>query len=119
MSYSVKLKDQTGSEITYNSVEQVALPKSSGNGNAHFVAQYTVTKSVARVSYIAGGNMAANSVDYMCHLTGNVPEAVTVTIGGNVMTADDYTYNKVGDTNAIVHIIGSSITGDIVITASA
>ena len=121
MSYTVKLKDQTGSEVTYNSIEQVAIPKASGNGNAHFVAQYSVTKTVLSGITYVGGDSAAHGVDYMCYITATaVPDAITVTIAGNALAVgSDYAYTKLNDGTAIINIYGSKITGDITITASA
>ena len=125
MAYSVKLKNQMGTEVIYNSIEKVTIPLSAGTGDATFVARYYVTKTDSpNITYIGGG-AAANSVDYVCHIstegTGKkVPDTITVKIGGTVATiGTHYTYTKHSDTEATVFIVGSQITGYIVIEAVA
>jgi hypothetical protein len=124
MPYTVKLKNQSGEEVNYSSVEQVAVPLASGTGNAYFMARYAVTKAVsANITYY-GGDYAANGVDYMCRIstgsTGkNVPESVTVKIGGAAVANDAYVYTKISSTEAVVKVNGSYITGDINIAAEA
>ncbi len=124
MAYSVKLKNQTGTEVPYGSIEQVAIPLSSGSGNVTFLAAYTVSKTaVANITY-DGGDTAANSVDYMCRIsTGStgktVPTSISVSIGGSVATAGTaYTYTKLSSTEAIVKVKGSYITGAVTISAN-
>lgn len=125
MAYTVKLKNQTGTEVIYSSVEQVALPLSSGAGNATFLASYAVSKTASAYITYDGGDMAAHDVDYMCRIsTGStgktVPTSISVNIGGSVATAGTaYTYTKLSDTEAVVKVKGSYITGAITITAVA
>ena len=124
MPYTVKLKNQSGEEVNYSSVEQVAVPLASGTGNAYFMARYAVVKAVsANITYY-GGDYAANGVDYMCHIstgtTGkNVPASITVKIGGVAAANDAYVYTQISSTEAVVKVNGSYITGDINIAAEA
>ena len=125
MSYTVKLKNQTGTEVNYSAIEQVAIPLANGTGNATFVAKYGVTKYASAYITYDGGDTAGNGVDYMCRIstgsTGkNVPDSVTLTIDGNNATANvGYVYTKVSNTEAIVKVNGSYITGAIGLTAVA
>ncbi len=124
MPYTVKLKNQSGEEVNYSSVEQVAVPLASGTGNAYFTARYAVVNTVsANITYY-GGDYAANGVDYMCRIstgsTGkNVPASITVKIGGAVAANDAYVYTKISSTEAVVLVNGSHITGDLNIAAEA
>ena len=125
MAYSVKLKNQMGTEVTYSSIEKVTIPLSAGTGDATFVAKYFVTKTPSPgITYIGGGSVA-NSVDYMCRIstgtTGKkVPTSITVKVGGTLLAGGThYTYTRLSDTEASVGILGASITGDIVIEAVA
>lgn len=130
MAYTVKLKNQNGEEVNYNSIEQVSIPHASGTENVLFVATYDVTKIASlNITYDGGDKdanvKAANGVDYMCRIsTGNtgknVPDSITVNIGDSKATANEaYVYTKVSDTEAIVRVKGSYITGDITISAEA
>ena len=123
MSYTVKLKDQTGTEVTYSAIEQVTIPLASGSGNATFTAQYNVSKvSVANVEY-DGGGYAANGADYLCRIsTGSsgksLADSITVKVSGNELTkSEGYEYTKLSSSEAFVKIIGSYITGNIEIRA--
>lgn len=121
MPYTVKLKNQIGSEVNYGSIERIAVPLASGTGNAYFMARYDVKHvAVSNITY-SGGEYAAHAVDYACRITstGALPNAVTVTIGGETQQKDvGYTYSKEPTCGHIV-IKGAYITGNIVITASA
>ena len=124
MPYTVKLKNQSGEEVNYSSIEQVSIPLASGTGNAYFMARYAVSKTASANITYNGGDYAANSVDYVCRIsTGStgkhVPASVTVKIGGNAAANNAYAYTKITDTEAVVKVIGSYITGDINITANA
>ena len=125
MPYTVKLKNQSGEEVNYSSIEQVAIPLASGTDNAYFMARYTVEKVVsANVTY-DGGNNAANGVDYMCRIsTGtsgkHLPSALTVKIGGTLASVGvAYDYTKISNTEATVKVKGEYITGDLYILAEA
>ena len=125
MPYTIKLKNQSGEEVNYSSIEQLAVPLASGTDNAFFMARYGVTKPVSvNVTYY-GGDYAANGVDYMCRIsTGStgmyVPSTVTVKIGGEVASVGTgYDYVKISDTEAIVKVNGAYITGDIYLLAEA
>lgn len=125
MGYSVKLKNKVGTEVNYGEIEQVTIPLASGKGNVTFAARYGVTRyTSANITYV-GGDTATNSVDYMCLIsTGStgkhVPNSIVVKVGGNVVAVDSaYTYTKLSDTEAIVKVNGSNITGDIEIEAVA
>lgn len=125
MGYTVKLKNKVGTEVNYSSIEQVNLPLASGGGNATFMARYNVTKyASANISYV-GGDSATNSTDYVCLLstasTGkHVPDGIKLKIGNSeVVEGVTYVYTKLSDTEAIVKINGSYITGDIEIEAVA
>ena len=125
MAYNVKLKNQTGTEVNYEAIEQVTIPLSSGMGNATFVARYDVTKVASAYITYYGGDTAGNGVDYTCCIstggTGkNVPDSITLTIGGKDATANvAYVYTKVSNTEAVVKVNGSYITGAIGLTAVA
>ena len=125
MAYTIKLKNQSGTEVTYNAVEQVAIPLSAGNGNAFFMARYGVSKTSSSNIAYEGGATAAHGVDYICRISRGstsykVPTNVSITIGGNVATANvAYTYTRISDAEAFVKINGTHITGDISITATA
>lgn len=125
MPYTVKLKNQTGAEIPYSFIEQLAVPLASGAGNAVFVARYEVTKTLSTNITYEGGDFAAHGIDYMCRIstgsTGkNVPASILVTVGGNeINVGTGYTYTKLSDTEAFVKINGESITGNVTIVAVA
>jgi hypothetical protein len=126
MAYSVKLKNQEGTEINYSNVEQVSIPLASGNGDATFMARYDVGKYVSTNIDYDGGKHACNGVDYLCRIfiTGttarNVPDSITVRIGSTEATANvAYVYTKLTDTQAVVKIHGACITGAIEIEAVA
>ena len=125
MPYTVKLKNQSGEEVNYSSVEQIAVPLASGTGNAHFMARYEVIKPAsANITYY-GGDAATYGVDYMCRIstgaTGKrVPTSIEVKIDGQVITANfGYVYTKITDTEAVVQINGSYIIGNVYILAEA
>lgn len=122
MPYSVKLKDQTGTEIIYNSVERVALPQASGSNNAEFMAKYSVTKSPNDGITYHGGDSAAHGVDYLCYIesTSTLSSTATVVIDSVQATAGtDYLYKVSADSkSAFIQIYGANITGKITITAS-
>lgn len=124
MAYSVKLKNQSGTDVNYNAIEQVTIPLASGTGYAIFTARYGVSKTISRgISYV-GGDTASNGVDYMCRITATggakVPNDVTIKIGDvEVEEALVYSYTKLTDTEAIVKINGTYITGLVTITAEA
>ena len=125
MAYTVKLKNQSGTEVTYSAVEQVAIPLSTGNGNAYFMARYDVSKTSSSNITYEGGTVAAHGVDYICRISCSsssykVPTSVSVTIGGTVATENvAYTYTRISNAKAFVRINGTYVTGDIVITAIA
>lgn len=125
MAYTVKLKNQSGTEVTYSAVEQVAIPLSTGNGNAYFMAKYDVSKIASSNITYEGGEASAHGVDYICRISVGstlykVPNNISITIGGSVATENvAYTYTRLSDSEAFVSINGSSITGDIAITAIA
>ena len=125
MAYTVKLKNQAGTEVKYSGIEQLSLPLASGNGTAPFMARYSVTKYASASITYDGGDYASNSVDYMCRIsTGStgkvVPASITVKIDGDVATANvEYVYTKLSNTDAIVKVNGSHITGTIEIEAVA
>ena len=125
MSYTVKLKNQTGTEVNYSAIEQVTIPLANGTGNATFVARYGVTKLIAAYITYDGGDYASNGVDYMCRIsTGStgkhVPNSIKVTIDNKDATASvAYVYTKLSDTEAVVKVNGSYITGAVGITAEA
>ena len=118
MAYTVKLKNQTGSEVIYSAIETLAVPMSSGVGDAYFIARYNVEHTASASVEYDGGKYAAHGVDYVCRISasiGTIPTSITVTIGGTAKTCDvDYTYSQA---EGLVIIKGSCITGDIVITA--
>ena len=122
MPYSVKLKDQTGAEVIYKSVEKVLLPLDTGTGNAEFMAKYSVTKSPVETITYNGGDSAAHNVDYLCYITSTttLASSITVIIDGVIVNKDAaYTYTLNADSkSAILKINGASITGKITITAS-
>ena len=125
MGYTVKLKNKVGTEVNYSEIEQVTVPLASGIGNATFVARYNVTRyTSANITY-DGGDTATNSVDYMCRITtgatGNhVPDKITVKVGGKEATESvAYVYTKLSNTDAVVKVNGSYISGDIEIEAVA
>ena len=120
MPYSVKLKDQTGTEIIYTSVEQVSLPQVSGTTPAEFMAKYSVTKSPVDGITYKGGDTTAHGVDYLCYITstGSLATSVTVYIADvKVNVGDGYTYTVNGN-SALLYINGNKITGNILINAS-
>ena len=125
MGYPVKLKNKVGTEVNYTAIEQVTIPLVSGNGNATFVARYNVTRyTSANITYI-GGDSATNGTDYTCLIstdgTGkHAPDSIRVKVGGNEITEGGaYEYHKLSDTEALVKINGSYITGDVEIEAVA
>jgi hypothetical protein len=124
MPYTVKLKNQIGTEVFYQSIEQVSIPLSSGAGNATFLAKYTASMT-GKNSTFTGGATAAYGVDYICHIntlpaSKYVPTSVTVKIAGNTAIAGtDYEYTKNGSVYGLIKIFGASITGNIEITANA
>lgn len=130
MSYSVKLKNQSGTEVAYTAIEQVTIPLASGTGYATFTARYGVTFSHERgegkLAY-SGGEYASNGVDYMCRIylpegtaasvQGGIGEGEgTVLIGGVEPSPDAYEYTQIASTEAVLKIKGEYITGDIVLT---
>ena len=125
MPYTVKLKNQSGEEVNYSSVEQIAIPLVSGTGNAYFMARYSVNKSASANITYDGGDHAANGVDYMCRIsTGStgkhVPTSIEVKIDGKTATASTaYVYTKISNTEAVVKVNGSYITGTVYISAEA
>ena len=130
MAYSVKLKNQSGTDVTYGAIEQVTIPLSTGTGNALFTARYNVTKndgSLEKMISYSGGDYASNGVDYMCRISipedapasvqGGIGEGEgTVLIGGVEPSPDAYEYKQITNSEAILKIKGEYITGDIVLT---
>ena len=114
MPYSVKLKDQTGTENVYNSVEQVSLPQSSGTTNAEFMAKYNVNASGNLGETYYGGNTAAHGVDYVCCIySPDAPlDVKSVKIGGYEVESDAYNFESFGEV-VTLQIYGNKITGDI------
>ena len=125
MPYTVKLKDQTGTEVTYSAIEQVSIPLASGSGNATFTARYSVAKTASANITYDGGDYASNGVDCLCRIsTGStgkgVPSSITVKINNKEVKAGEaYVYTKVSTSEAFVKVLGSYITGDVVIQAVA
>ena len=127
MAYNVKLKNQLGTEVTYSSIETVAVPLASGTGSANFAAQYSVNKNDGTNIAYDGGTSAAYGVDYMCRIyipsgvTGyKLPESITIKIDSATATAGvGYTYTKLSNTESYVKILGNKITGNITMVASA
>lgn len=125
MPYTIKLKNQTGTEVTYNSVEQVAIPLASGSGNATFMARYDVTKETSTNITYYGGSKAAHGIDYLCRISSGssgkvVADSISVSIGGSVATVGKaYEYTKLSNSEAIVKINGTYITGAVSIKATA
>lgn len=125
MAYTVKLKNQAGIEVNYNNVENVTIPLASGSGNAVFTARYDVTKIASAYITYDGGDNASNGVDYMCRIsTGStgkyVPDDATVKIGGKAATRNvGYVYTKLSNTEAVVSVRGSYITGAVELLAEA
>ena len=123
MSYTVKLKDQTGTEVTYSAIEQVTIPLASGGGNAIFTAQYNVSKIAATNIEYDGGAYASHDVDYLCRIsTGSsgksLADSITVKVSGNELAkGEGYEYTKLSSSEAFVKIVGSYITGNIEIRA--
>ena len=130
MAYSVKLKNQSGTDVTYGAIEQVTIPLSTGTGNALFTARYKVTMNYERgegkLAY-SGGEYASNGVDYMCriYLPDNAAASVqggigegegTVLIGGVEPSPEAYEYTQIASKEAVLKIKGEYITGDIVLT---
>ena len=125
MGHAVKLKNKVGIEVNYSAIEQVNIPLTSGKGNATFVARYNVTRyASANITYV-GGDSASNGTDYTCLISTNstdkhAPDSIIVKVGGNEISAGSaYEYMKLSDTEALVKINGSYITGDIEIEAVA
>lgn len=125
MPYTVKLKDQTGTEITYSAIEQVSVPLASGSGNATFSARYNVVKVAASNITYDGGNYATHDTDYLCRIsTGStgksVPSSISVKADGKeLVSGEGYVYTKLSSSEAYVKIVGSYITGNIEIGAVA
>ena len=125
MAYTVKLKDQTGTEVAYSAIEQVSIPLASGSGNATFTARYEVMKAASANITYDGGDYASNGVDYICSIsTGNtgksVPDSITVRVNGQeIPTVEAYIYTKLSNSEAYVKIFGAYITGDITIAVAA
>lgn len=120
MPYSVKLKDQTGTEIIYNSVEQVSLPQASGTANAEFMAKYKAKAEGNTGEIYYGGDTAAHGVDYVCCLSHpSTPiDLKSLKIGGVEAEKDAYKtdyFSGVGDSGCVImlKIYGEYITGDI------
>lgn len=125
MPYTVKLKNQIGTEVIYNSIERVTIPLSNGTGDATFVAKYYVTKVESpNITYIGGGS-AANSIDYTCRIsTGStgkkVPDDIIVKVENTQLVKErQYSYTKHSDTEATLFIPGAYITGYLKIEAVA
>ena len=125
MAYSVKLKNQMGTEVTYSSIEKVTIPLSAGTGDATFVAKYYVTKVESPNITYTGGGSTANSIDYTCRIstgaTGKkVPDDVSVKVDNTQLVKDrQYTYTKHSDTEATLFVPGTYITGYLKIEAVA
>ena len=131
MSYSIKLKNQTGDEVIYNDVDQVALPLASGNGNAYYAAKYKVTLNAYKANGESIGNHhysenAAHGVDYSCLVfkDGNYIDSITVTVGSKVYAYYSSSSLNNPDTLTIIDtesynyiaIKGSVVTNDMIIT---
>lgn len=124
MPYTVKLKNQSGEEVNYSEIEQLAIPLASGTDNAFFMARYNVTKANSPYINYDGGNYAANKVDYLCRVSSgsgkHVPTNVTVKINGQTAAnGNAYVYTRLTDTEAIIKLNGTHIIGDVYILAEA
>lgn len=128
MPYSVKLKDQTGAEVIYKSVEKVLLPLDTGTGNAEFMAKYNVKVSSSELQNITvtGGDSAAHNVDYVCFMAiakalEYFSENIQVLVGNETISSENYEYTIYDLSNiscGLLKIKGSAITGDITIVPS-
>jgi hypothetical protein len=123
MSYSIKLKNQTGTETPYNEIEEIVVPLTSGSGNATFAARYNVLLPNVNGVSCVGGETACYGCDYTAAVsideTAVLPEAVTVAIVGKALVqGEDYEYERISNSHAIVRVYGKSITGVVSLTVT-
>ena len=83
-------------------------------------ASYSVTHTLSNVTKSSGATTATHGTNYTAVFAGaagyNVPDAITVTIGGSTKTAGtEYTWDS---STGTIEITGSYITGAIVITVT-